>query len=1169
MAYKINGTTVVDNSRNVCACCVTSCCITASDRMDAPSGTTAQRPSSPSTGSVYFDTDLGALLSYDGSNWIAPSGGVGMGLASGLVNSDTEAWSATYISTDHVQCRGKTASCIYGTLVCGVLPCPACTSALYDECSVMSGTNTKSGSCFFSEVYNTFESGSGVRGRYGIDCFIRSCPMNFAQGYQNQVELGKACCNVIQGRIFNDGSFETIVGTTRQDQINSSICSNCQTTITIDKYGNNHLTVSMSQRQATSLPCCIFFPPENIYAYVNYTNNGLNAPLANLRANLQLYAGYVRDFGICHCTCAAFEICSDYLHQNGYEVCDTALLVCSPYSGNCDKYVHIAPGGGDTNSTQFYPLETGFNFGTGYITSISACGFGTNGLIYSGRTSSSLVYSMSTLGCTCNNLNAFTFLSKCPQYNYRDSSFYNPVSTTPSGAKIGTSDEGFTNSIGYHRNVGYATTPCVCSRSGFYSGEACGKSVAYWFSQDKCKLYHVYFKNCNCGSGWAKFSCSATQPTAGDRCFTCGVWPAVEVIDTTTGRVTCSVYYCQYKDAHIAGSTYPFCIDLCCLDFCRAAPYDSVLRSKKQGVVSWLEGQTQTIDGSASCMIRSCACPSRIYMLPDSDNTSCAEFCRASVFNECTLNFECQFPIAMFETCQLRENLKILISGSVGCCTPPACACLTCTFNCTFTSSSTPPCFSGGNIWHSLTCSYMPNNSYACQLCIKGLYPLTENESQAGINYYINPTNDHLVMLLSIGSCNTSCAQCFMWLGAVCWDIENCCISRVDTLAPTSGDKCLFALCKGDQCWGSCNIEDMCCAAQVATLNTYRSCYCSCKEHLRPLAYAKSFATRNHTCGGVVVFTTSNLTRQNSICSSCCFCPANSCFDVCLGYFGPCALGKCIVCNTCNGTNCKQGLVMQSTFGMARVPWEQPLSCSGLFEEDAGVKCIFEMLLGCHQMGCSLYCNSQTKINCFFCRNIVPEFNCKVDITCQYTCCCTAVYTWGSTCWCSRNRWVVFDTANTCVFWCQLHISCCKVSGGTWGSFMCCDLGGCLAARCAYETACPQSLTCNVCSKLTALGCVACLNPQRIPTVVMCVGSDTIFAGHSDHRQLTNPKGLHYVQGYDKELTRGYTSRPSGDVVSNGTHFGWFSYNNNACCSLTGANGSIKYWFDKYYARIL
>ena len=75
MAYKINGTTVVDNSRNVCACCVTSCCITASSRMDAPSGNTASRPSSPATGSIYFDTDEGALVSYNGTEWVKGGSG--------------------------------------------------------------------------------------------------------------------------------------------------------------------------------------------------------------------------------------------------------------------------------------------------------------------------------------------------------------------------------------------------------------------------------------------------------------------------------------------------------------------------------------------------------------------------------------------------------------------------------------------------------------------------------------------------------------------------------------------------------------------------------------------------------------------------------------------------------------------------------------------------------------------------------------------------------------------------------------------------------------------------------------------------------------------------------------------------------------------------------------
>ena len=76
MSYKINDTVVVDDSRNVCACCVTSCCITASSEMVIPSGDTASRPTG-STGSLYFDTDEGALVAYDGTEWAA-QGGAGM-----------------------------------------------------------------------------------------------------------------------------------------------------------------------------------------------------------------------------------------------------------------------------------------------------------------------------------------------------------------------------------------------------------------------------------------------------------------------------------------------------------------------------------------------------------------------------------------------------------------------------------------------------------------------------------------------------------------------------------------------------------------------------------------------------------------------------------------------------------------------------------------------------------------------------------------------------------------------------------------------------------------------------------------------------------------------------------------------------------------------------------
>ena len=36
----------------------------------APSGTTANRPSSPATGQLYFDTDEGTLVAYSGTEWV-------------------------------------------------------------------------------------------------------------------------------------------------------------------------------------------------------------------------------------------------------------------------------------------------------------------------------------------------------------------------------------------------------------------------------------------------------------------------------------------------------------------------------------------------------------------------------------------------------------------------------------------------------------------------------------------------------------------------------------------------------------------------------------------------------------------------------------------------------------------------------------------------------------------------------------------------------------------------------------------------------------------------------------------------------------------------------------------------------------------------------------------
>lgn len=68
MAYKISGTTVIDDSRNILGVSVT-----AANIFNIPSGNTAARPGSPSTGEIRFNTETNNFEIYSGSGWILVS----------------------------------------------------------------------------------------------------------------------------------------------------------------------------------------------------------------------------------------------------------------------------------------------------------------------------------------------------------------------------------------------------------------------------------------------------------------------------------------------------------------------------------------------------------------------------------------------------------------------------------------------------------------------------------------------------------------------------------------------------------------------------------------------------------------------------------------------------------------------------------------------------------------------------------------------------------------------------------------------------------------------------------------------------------------------------------------------------------------------------------------
>tara|TARA_R110000796_G_C14257867_1_gene399508 strand:+ start:328 stop:546 length:219 start_codon:yes stop_codon:yes gene_type:complete len=72
MGLQINDTDVIDSNKNIVSGTpsVQGTIVKATVSSIAPTGTTAQRPSSPSIGMLFFDTDEGKLVSYNGTEWV-------------------------------------------------------------------------------------------------------------------------------------------------------------------------------------------------------------------------------------------------------------------------------------------------------------------------------------------------------------------------------------------------------------------------------------------------------------------------------------------------------------------------------------------------------------------------------------------------------------------------------------------------------------------------------------------------------------------------------------------------------------------------------------------------------------------------------------------------------------------------------------------------------------------------------------------------------------------------------------------------------------------------------------------------------------------------------------------------------------------------------------------
>lgn len=1156
MAYKINGTTVVDNSRNVCACCVTSCCITASNRMDAPSGTTAQRPSSPATGSIYFDTDLGSLISYNGTTWNAVGGSsVGLGVSSGLVNSPSDAWSATYLNAaPSTQCRGLNNSCMANDGFCNL---QICKCLPYYKCEYEAEV------CWAGQWKYPWNCSCAVLTRSWCVLSKQGTPLCYGcHGYQSLfcgdhtcvVSIPSYCCQGIAWEFFEDGS---ICHTNFDQTPTGAVSCGCTVSVTsihFDKYGNNFLYTNfhVTPSVCTTSPNWV---PENSLFYMNFIGRGVNGPIAPLRNCLDSYleSPLVHKVG---CTCYVFEVCTDYISSFGYEVCDIARAWCSPFNSTCMPLEKLNQMGG-----AHFKRQTGIDIA-------GVCP----------RFLSSTIVGGTTVCCPPCAMRQWSYISKCPSYDKTSPSAYIAKEGTcsPSGLKVGFSYEAACNSIAYLRMLDWN----CCYRQGGLYNFCCGQGV-YWSSKDNCCMFHVYFPDQDCGSGWNCFTCSTLcSLSTGVRVNGSNPYPALEVINTTNGCVICSIYWLGWYDCQVAGAEYNKAVfgtrnwfGTAPLTY-RQAPRD---KHKRRNVFS---ENTSSVDGYPMCAIRSCNCPGIIYFLPYNQN-GCRSS-RFSIFDECNLKFVGVQPVTLLHSQCLCTKTKCLLGGVQGIYLASGTAynCLSCAYCCTYDTTTTTPrrvC----SLWTTLTGGCLGTTSACCDLRFDFPTPCLSDPYCFGDTYYINPETDHLVTFYSLAYCSGTLASTTKWIGAVCWDIWNCCITRVETLWPTSGEKCIAGLCCGLCCWGTLNWTDANGCLKAA------GNFCMCTNTCNSGPYIKkrvAMVGRTYgdslSEGGFSYIVTPNVGAADgmAILSSCriCNCPGGACgtcltCGTCMGYFGPCQIGGCVYRNTCCFTNCKEGLNrVNPSFGVGRVPYSKPLKCTEMFEEDAGVKCFIEMVLGCHDIGCALYCNNQCQIDKEVYSYFAPCFYCTVDITCQFSLGCPNVYTWGGTCWCSACRWQIWDTSTTCVCYCRFTwtgtpTNCCETMLDMVGFDCCCGF-------CCFKVNCVDAGSCYTCCNLAnCCACLTCENYAAVPTALICICTENLFRGVADHRRFTNPSGEVRIIGYDTGGSREancFIPDSCGRIRHSG-HDNYFSNLCQPCCCLKGISGPVKYWFDKYYAEIL
>ena len=211
-----------------------------------------------------------------------------------------------------------------------------------------------------------------------------------------------------------------------------------------------------------------------------------------------------------------------------------------------------------------------------------------------------------------------------------------------------------------------------------------------------------------------------------------------------------------------------------------------------------------------------------------------------------------------------------------------------------------------------------------CELQLPVIGHIGPKSNYTNQHTWVNPVNDHLVMIRAIGQGSTCCGGTLCgvgWMGIICYDITNCCVSEVNTIYPSRPCDMnkwydyRFNICGCEPMYDNPNIQRFGACAACPSVETYASIV------VAPYGdYSMYMASGCTETGGVVMNLSGDVWSINTKIALCCF----NCYSK---YFGCLCTVDPSQFSTVDTANQVQWLNYGQ--GMYRVPHSKPMSCVG------------------------------------------------------------------------------------------------------------------------------------------------------------------------------------------------------------------------------------------------